>query len=123
MPVSHDHQHPPTTPDTSQATGQDVSPDTAPGDHLVLDIGGDVGALVIYATADHDGAEIEISPASALGARSHNVVRTRRTQSAGRPAAVFPALPAGDYIVWRDRVTAAGTITIRGGEVTEFHLG
>ncbi len=108
MPVSHDHQHPPTPPDTSQAPGQsqafsqDVSLDTAPGDHLVLDIGGDVGALVIYATADHDGAEIEISPASDLGARSHNVVRARRTQSAGRHAAVFPALSAGDYIVWRD---------------------
>jgi glycerol-3-phosphate dehydrogenase len=36
---------------------------------------------------------------------------------------VFPALPAGDYVVWQDTAAAAGTITIHGGQVTSFRLG
>ena len=91
-------------------------------DNLVLDIGGDTGALVIHAAADRDQAEIEISPAGSH-ARSHNVVRARATGGGTRYAAVFPALPAGDYVVWQDTAAAAGTITIHGGQVTSFRLG
>jgi hypothetical protein len=91
-------------------------------DNLVLDIGGDTGALVIYAPANRDQAEIEISPAGS-DARSHNVVRARAAGGGTRYAAVFPALPAGDYVVWQDAAAAAGTITIHGGQVTSFRLG
>ena len=91
-------------------------------DNLVLDIGGDTGALVIHAAADRDQAEIEISAAGSE-ARSHNVVRARAAGSGTRYAAVFPALPAGDYVVWQDDAAAAGTITIHGGQVTSFRLG
>jgi hypothetical protein len=91
-------------------------------DNLVLDIGGDTGALVIHAPADRDQAEIEISPAGS-DARSHNVVRARATSGGTRYAAVFPALPAGDYVVWQDAAAAAGTITVHGGQVASFRLG
>jgi hypothetical protein len=100
-------------------------------DHLVLEIGGQVGALAIYAPADRDGHEIEISPAgSAPGApgqhgqrgRTHNVVRPRLAGLAIRYAAVFPSLDAGEYTVWRDASAAAGTVTVHGGRVAEFHL-
>jgi hypothetical protein len=77
---------------------------------------------VIHAAADRDQAEIEISPAGS-DARSHNVVRARATGGGTRYAAVFPALPAGDYVVWQDTAAAAGTITIHGGQVTSFRLG
>lgn len=90
-------------------------------DNLVLDIGGDTGALVIHAAADRDQAEIEISPAGS-DARSHNVVRARAVGGGTRYAAVFPALPAGDYVIWQDAAAPAGTITIRGGQVTSFRL-
>ena len=91
-------------------------------DNLVLDIGGDTGALVIHAPADRDQAEIEISPAGS-DARSHNVVRARATGGGTRYAAVFPALPTGDYVVWQDAAAAAGTITVHGGQVASFRLG
>jgi len=91
-------------------------------DNLVLDIGGDTGALVIHAPADRDQAEIEISPAGS-DARSHNVVRARAAGGGTRYAAVFPALPAGDYVVWQDAAAAAGTITVHGGQVASFRLG
>ena len=44
---------------------------------VVLDIGADVGALVLYAPPQLDGAEIEVSP-GALAPRTHSVVRQRR---------------------------------------------
>ncbi len=91
-------------------------------DALLLDIGGHTGALAIYAGAERDGTEIEVSPDRDDQARTHNVVRARQAGRSTRYAAVFPALPAGYYAVWRDAVTQAGTITIQGGHVTEFWL-
>jgi hypothetical protein len=98
------------------------SPPEPSRDALLLDIGGQTGALAIYAGAGRDGAEIEISPARDSRARSHNVVRARRAGRVTHYAAVFPALPAGDYTVWADDVTPAGTVTIEGGRVAEFRL-
>jgi hypothetical protein len=91
-------------------------------DNLVLDIGADTGALIIHATADRDQAEIEISPAGSDQARAHNVVRRRETASQAVYAAVFPALAAGEYDVWQDRATKAGTVAVHGGQVARFHL-
>jgi hypothetical protein len=92
--------------------------------NLLLDIGGDTGALVIQAAADRDQDAIEITPAGREEPRTHNVVRQRVT-TPGRfvYAAVFPALPAGDYDVWRDEATRAGTASVRGGQVASFTLG
>jgi hypothetical protein len=91
-------------------------------DNLLLDIGGDTGALVIAAAAGRDQAEVEISPAAG-GLRTHNVVRRRTVPGGGAVyAAVFPALAEGDYDVWRDAVTRAGTVPVRGGEVASFRL-
>jgi len=91
-------------------------------DNLLLDIGADTGALIIRAGQDRDQDEIEISPAGTNGARVHNVVRARHAASGTRYAAVFPALQAGDYVVWRDSATEAGTVTITGGHVATFAL-
>lgn len=91
-------------------------------ENLLLDIGGGTGALAIYATESLVGREVEISPEREPTRRTHNIVRPRQTPSAIRYAAVFPALPAGDYVVWHDASTPAGTITIGGGQVTQFRL-
>jgi hypothetical protein len=37
-----------------------------------------------------------------------------------RYAAVYPGVPAGDYVVWRDAGTVAGHVTVRGGEIARF---
>jgi hypothetical protein len=96
----------------------------APGsnDNLLLDIGGDTGALVIYAAADRDQTEIEISPSASEQARTHNVIRLREAPGGAVYAAVFPALAAGDYIVWQDDATRAGTVLVSGGQVAGFKL-
>jgi hypothetical protein len=118
----------------------DTIPDEHPGDHahhdhgrgpeqapentenLILDIGADTGALIVHAAADRDQAEVEISPAGREQARTHNIIRRRGAVSGPVYAAVFPALAAGDYVIWRDAATPAGTVSVQGGRVASFRL-
>jgi hypothetical protein len=92
-------------------------------DSLVLDIGGDIGALVIRTGPELSQREIEISPGADHAApRSHNVVHARRGGDTTAYIAVFPSVPAGDYTVWRDKNSPHALVTIRGGQVTEHRM-
>jgi hypothetical protein len=92
-------------------------------DALVIDIGGDAGALIVYAPEELIGAEIEIARADTPpGHPVHNVVRARQVGDEVICAAVFPALPAGTYVPWGHRVPSdAISFTVVGGRVTELH--
>src|ERR1700747_912645 len=85
---------------------------------VVLDIGQDIGALIIYAPAELRGREIEVSPPGSAAKRVHVEVLERRVN--GRPvfAAVFPKLRAGGYEIWAHAPKPSGITTIVGGEVT-----
>ena len=89
---------------------------------VVLDLGAGIGALILDTPAELNGREIEISLLSAgpRARRTHSLVRERRTGAGRGYAAVYPGLAAGDYTVWRDGVTPAGTVTIDGGQVTRY---
>jgi hypothetical protein len=90
-------------------------------DTLVLDIGGDVGALVIVAGPEIAEQEIEISPGSDPATpRSHNVVHARHGLGQVAYTAVFPSVPAGEYTVWHRDGSPYATVTIDGGRVTEL---
>ena len=84
---------------------------------VVLDIGQDIGALIVYTAAELRGREIEISPHGRVAPRVHVEVLERRVS--GRPvfAAVFPSLRAGEYDIWNGAPNPAGTVTVVGGEV------
>ena len=87
---------------------------------VVLELGRNTGALVLYTPAELDEREIEISRAGA-SARTHSQVHRRQTSTATVYAAVYPDLPAGDYTIWRDAHTRATTTTVTGGSVTTCH--
>lgn len=88
---------------------------------VVLELGADVGALVLYTPAELDGREIEISPEEAVtGRRTHSMVRPRHMTTGTRYAAVYPDLPAGAYTVWADEQNAAGRVVVTGGQVTNW---
>jgi len=92
-------------------------------DTLVLDIGGDVGALVLVAGSELAEREIEISPGTdPRTPRSHNVVHARQGIDGVAYTAVFPAVTAGDYTIWHHDGTPRATVTIHGGQVTEHDL-
>lgn len=94
---------------------------SGPG-RVLLDIGGDVGALIIAAPAELAGLEIEVSPVRPAGAgRTHALVRERRLGGIACHAAVYPALPGGEYTIWRDAQRPAGTVLVSGGTVATFN--
>lgn len=86
---------------------------------VILELGEGIGALILETPPGLGGHEIEISP-SAGGARTHSLVRERHTATRTIYAAVYPVLPEGDYIVWREDGVPAGQVTIRGGQASRF---
>ncbi len=104
--TAHHHHHHTTAP-----SGQGT---------VVLDIGGEIGALVINTPAACNGHEIEVSPVADPQLRTHAAVRARVTGGGVCWSEVIGGLPAGRYVVWRDAETPAGEIDVVGGAVAEF---
>jgi hypothetical protein len=88
-------------------------------ENLLLDIGGDIGALIIYTRAELLGRELEISLKEGSAKRVHNVVRERRFNGRQVFAAVFPELPAGAYTLWLNKIETGGEVSISGGAISE----
>src|SRR5262245_11075723 len=88
-------------------------------DGLLLDIGGEVGALVVYADPVFEGREIEVRPADITDApRIHTVVREHRS---GVVAAVFVELIEGRYeLLHPDDDRRWAEIRIEGGRIAEI---
>jgi hypothetical protein len=85
---------------------------------IVLDIGEDIGALIVYASQELRGREIEVSPKGNAARRTHTEVLERTVAGRTVWAAAFPALAAGDYSLWRDVLTDED-VTIVGGAIAE----
>jgi hypothetical protein len=85
---------------------------------VVLDIGQDIGALIIYTPAALRGREIEVSSLGSAATPVHVEVLERRVNGRQVFAAVFPKLCAGGYEIWGNAPNPSGTATIVGGEVT-----
>jgi hypothetical protein len=91
---------------------------TGPGT-VIMELGADTGALILYTPAELDGAEIEISRhGDPLARRTHAQVRQRPVANVTKYAAVYSSLTAGQYTIWRDEDRPAGTVTIAGGQIT-----
>ena len=88
---------------------------------VVMELGADIGALVLYTPAALNGSEIEISRDDPGAPRTHSQVRPRHMPNVTRYAAVYPGLRAGRYLVWRDGQRPAATVIITGGQVTSCH--
>jgi hypothetical protein len=86
---------------------------------IVVEVGGDRGALVLYLDDAFRNHEVEISPVGSAH-RVHTGVLDRATAAGTALAAVFGSLAAGPYLVWRDNQTAAATVVVIAGQVTEW---
>lgn len=111
----------------------------------VLDIGGDIGALILYTDADYNGREIEVSPIDepdpdrAAGHdhahehghgpahehhhgpvhRTHTAIHERRSGGQVTYAGIYVELKAGTYRIWTDDPSLPDRVTIIGGRVAE----
>jgi hypothetical protein len=106
-------------PAGGEAPYVDPGPRSGTADALVLDIGSDTGALVVYAPAAWIGAELDVT---ALGEpRSHHRHLMVRRLRAGVDviAGVLPSLPAGDYTVWGPTGERVAAVVVAAGSVAE----
>jgi len=92
------------------------------GSSLVLDIGGDKGAVVVYLAAMPRDGELEIRPTGDPARRFHTGVHVRSVAGVRTPVAVFPAVGAGDYEVLDARLAPVAELSVAGGRVTELDL-
>jgi hypothetical protein len=88
---------------------------------VVLDIGGDSGAAVVFTPASLEGCEIEIRPAGEPWTGVHTGVRQRNLQDGACFAAVFGTLATGEYQL-RVRGTDSEPVmglAVTGGDIAE----
>jgi hypothetical protein len=103
----------------------------------VLDIGGDIGALILYTDAAYNGREIEVSPIDEPGQshgdahtherdhghehghRTHTAIHERRAGGQVTYAGIYVELKAGTYRIWTDDPSLPDRVTIIGGQVAE----
>jgi hypothetical protein len=85
---------------------------------VILDIGNDVGALVLHTSSEWLGREIDLVPDDRSVPHTHSAVRERRSPEGSAYAAIYPQLLAGEYTVEGSRQR----LTIIGGCVTEIEL-
>lgn len=109
---------------------------------VMLDVGGDIGAIVLYLSQRLEGAEIEIAPVAAEAAdepthdtesdqghdhgHGHGHGHHPHVAVVGRPAgaemlysAVFPDLQAGVYRLNQAGETPSVEVTVEGGVIAE----
>ena len=116
---------------------------------VVLDIGGDIGALIVHTDASMHLVEIEISPDDESGedvfqaehpheaehshedghshthvhhtpGTTHVAVHERQMPDGAVYAAIYPGLREGAYTLWNADGTPADTVHIVGGTVVEL---
>jgi hypothetical protein len=89
-------------------------------EHVVLDIGEDIGALIVHADAGMLAVEVEISATGHDDQRTHKDILEREIN--GRPSytAVFDVLREGGYTLWVDDVARARDVVVLGGAVAEL---
>lgn len=89
-------------------------------EHVVLEIGDDIGALILHTHVAMLGVEVEISATGQDDRRSHKDVLEREIN--GRPAytAVFDNIREGTYTLWVDDVARERGVVVKGGAVAEL---
>lgn len=107
----HDHPHPHPHP-------RQWRPESPPGANPVLDIGGDIGALVVHLPDLTASGELEAHPTGMPTARFHTGVHHRD----GGWVAIFPEVVEGRYDLLDDDGTTRAQVVVTGGEVSQLDL-
>src|SRR5262249_10574324 len=107
--MTHDHVHP---HDHGHEHGDHHHHDHGHDHHRgpavpVLDIGGEVGAVIVYLAADTATGELEMCPTGDVDGRFHTGVHPRDLGGSTVFVAVYPEVAAGRYDLLDDDLRAA----------------
>ena len=87
----------------------------------MLNIGGDIGALILYTDEALEGLEIDVSLLDEPTYRPHTEILRRVVGGRTFWAGVYSELKQGDYRLWYDAADDRPlAFTIAGGAVTEL---
>lgn len=114
-PHPHDHDHP-----QDHQHAEERYADRPHPEFVVLEIGEDLGALIVYTDASLHGTEVEISPDGEDERRAHKDVLERGTGEHRAFTAVFDKLPEGLYTLWTEGVARARGVQVTGGSIAEL---
>jgi hypothetical protein len=117
---SHAHSHSDVHAHSHETPGEENYAARRHPEAVVLDIGADLGALIVHTDAAMLGVEVEISATGHDDQRSHKDVLEREIN--GRPAytAVFDKVREGSYTLWVDDVAHTRDVVVAGGSVSEL---
>ena len=113
----HDHDHP---HQHGHEHGHEHDADHPHHQHVVLDIGDGVGALIVHTDPGLIGNEVEISPADDDSSRTHKEVLERVIDGRSSYVLVFDNLGEGDHTLWLNDVARARNVRITSGEIAEL---
>jgi len=88
----------------------------------VLDIGGEVGALVVQLDTVPQTGELEACPRAHPDLRFHTGVHWREIAGKRVAVAVYPSIIQGDYEILDQALRAVAAVHIEGGEVAHIRL-
>jgi hypothetical protein len=110
----HDHDH-----DDGHHDHHHALPPSTEGS-VVMDVGGDIGALVVYTPDALAGLEIELARRGDDRQFVHTEVRERRLPDGTIYAGVFPTVPSGAYTLLPVAALRAVDVEVEGGRVSEL---
>lgn len=84
---------------------------------VLVDVGGDHGALVVLTRPELAGLEIEISRHGRARTGAHVAVHSRPAGATSVHAAVFPSLQEGTYELWAAAPEPVLRVDVQGGKV------
>ena len=108
------------TGSTRAGTGEENHAARSHPEHVVLDIGGELGALIVHTDAAMLGTEVEISPTGEDELRSHKDVLQREINGRAAYTAVFDKVSAGSYTLWVNDRPRARDVAVVAGAVAEL---
>ena len=85
-----------------------------------MEVGGDIGALVVYTPDALACLEIELARRGDDHQFVHTEVRERQLPDGSIYAGVFPAVPSGDYTLLPCDLFPARDVSVQGGCVAEL---
>jgi hypothetical protein len=88
----------------------------------VIDIGDDIGALVVFVDDADEGTELFLRPDREPASTVHTGVWTRHHRGGHVTAAVFGELVEGSYWVLDADGSDRFSVEIRGGELTQVDV-
>jgi hypothetical protein len=88
-------------------------------EYVVLDIGGECGALILHTDPEMHGVEVEISRSGEARTGAHKQVLERKIGGRAAYTLLYDGLAEGRYTLW-DGDRPMADVEVTGGEIAEL---